>query len=98
MTASFVAYVDESGDEGFKFLPDKFIVGGKKNARMYGHLKKLQVLSSRAPPVRAAAITGNLYKSHAQLRFLFWCALPSQPQRQQIRSRDDGLPRPKASQ
>jgi hypothetical protein len=30
MTASFVAYVDESGDEGFKFLPDEFIVGGKK--------------------------------------------------------------------
>lgn len=23
MTASFVAYVDESGDEGFKFLPNE---------------------------------------------------------------------------
>jgi hypothetical protein len=40
----------------------------KKNARVCGHLKKLQVLSSRGPPVRAVAMAGNLYKSHAYLR------------------------------
>ncbi|MDO8272515.1 MAG: hypothetical protein Q7U82_11465, partial [Gammaproteobacteria bacterium] len=41
---------------------------GKQNARMRaGVLKKIQVLSSRIPPIRAAAVSSNLYQSHAYL-------------------------------
>ena len=73
MTASFAAYVDESGDEGFKFLPNEqgssrwFVL----SVMVLRSGNDLQVLSSRGPPVRAVAIADNLYKSHAYLRFLF---------------------------
>lgn len=64
MTASFVAYIDESGDEGFIFRPDSCNSG---NGSMNAAPIKKQALSSRIPPVRAVAVTSNLYKSHACL-------------------------------
>jgi hypothetical protein len=43
----------------------------KQNARRCGRWqgKGVQALSSRIPPVRAVAVAGNLYKSHAYLQF-----------------------------
>lgn len=43
------------------------VLRAKKSPRVRA-FEKVQVLSSRGPPVRAVAIADNLYKSHAYLR------------------------------
>jgi len=42
-------------------------LGGKKRPHKSGRLEKIQALSSRFPPIRAAAAASNLYQSPAYL-------------------------------